>query len=619
VSGAEIVESVRPTTGFGSGVHRGLLVLVAILSAAVLVVTAGSQIYDSNLFSMSEATSILAGDRPYRDFFESGVPLAAYMSAGAQRLFGYRLISEFALQWLFIVAGVVIAFHLGIQLSRSIAATLVMTAIALVILAVTPTYHHSKLFFFPLTIWAAWAYMDHPGVRRSAILGVVTAVAFLSRHDYGIYIGFAAVVALALARVVHSASRSVASIVVDGAAYGAAVAVVVAPWAIVVQMNEGLIEYTRARAGLYQEPEGFPYASLLKLNPIRALSREPLPAPTPGVVSFLWNENVNEAARHQLEHQHGLRFLDERDALGRLKYEASNVYSLDLLKLDPYINDGAGFQWKLLNDFRTYVPGLDNALLWLQQMALLTPLLLFASGAWEIWRRRHQSDLATADGVRMVFAGVFLAVVDTALFRQPPYVVVVAPVTAALGARFLVAPSAFRRGIAIGAVVITSVSAWVFAYAKDTPLLRPSRYADSVSGAFALLLTSPPDEGHLLTRYLRECTAPGDRLLVTGSTPFNVSYYVQRPIAGGHLAWKHGWRSDPQREQESLALLRTQSVPFAVSTNDPVLIDFRRYPRIREYLLKNYAEVEGSNGNILVDTRRRPSGRYGPNGFPCFR
>jgi hypothetical protein len=106
---------------------------------------------------------------------------------------------------------------------------------------------------------------------------------------------------------------------------------------------------------------------------------------------------------------------------------------------------------------------------------------------------------------------------------------------------------------------------------------------------------------------------------VTGSTPFNVSYYAQRPIAGGHLAWKHGWRADQQHEQESLALLRQQSVPFAVSTRDPVLTDFRRYPAIREYLLKNYAEVEGSQGKILVDTRRRASGRFGPEGFPCFR
>ena len=45
-----------------------------------------------------------------------------------QLLVGYRLIGEFAMQWLFIVAGVVIAFHLGLGLSRSIPASLAMLA-----------------------------------------------------------------------------------------------------------------------------------------------------------------------------------------------------------------------------------------------------------------------------------------------------------------------------------------------------------------------------------------------------------------------------------------------------------------------------------------------------------
>src|SRR5262245_19575337 len=102
--------------------HRRVVLLVSGFTVVVLVLTARSQIFDSNLFSLSEATSILAGDRPYRDFFESGMPLTAYMSAGAQLLFGHRLIGEFLLQWILIVAGVAIAFHLGLRVSRSGAA-----------------------------------------------------------------------------------------------------------------------------------------------------------------------------------------------------------------------------------------------------------------------------------------------------------------------------------------------------------------------------------------------------------------------------------------------------------------------------------------------------------------
>jgi len=174
------------------------------------------------------------------------------------------------------------------------------------------------------------------------------------------------------------------------------------------------------------------------------------------------------------------------------------------------------------------------------------------------------------------------------------------------------------RGLAVGVLAVTTLTAAV--YARETPLLKPAEYRSSLSGAFDRLLAVQPAGGDTLFHYLHECTADGDRLLVTGSTPFDVSYYSQRPIAGGHLAWNHGWRSDPAHEQQSLALLQKQSVPFAVSTGNPVLSDFEAaYPRIYEYLKKNYVEVEGSHGALLVDVRRHPTGRHGSMGYPCFR
>ena len=68
-----------------------------------------------------------------------------------------------------------------------------------------------------------------------------------------------------------------------------------------------------------------------------------------------------------------------------------------------------------------------------------------------------------------------------------------------------------------------------------------------------------------------------------------------------------------------LELLQRQSVPFAYSTHDPVLDDLKRYPRIRAFLQMHYVELEGSRGLVLVDARRRPTGVFGPLGFPCFR
>jgi hypothetical protein len=202
-------------------------------------------------------------------------------------------------------------------------------------------------------------------------------------------------------------------------------------------------------------------------------------------------------------------------------------------------------------------------------------------------------------------------------------VVVTAPLTAAVSARFLAVHRPLRRTVTLALVLLTGVAAVV--WTQDSPIYQPSEYRRSLSRAFERLLASPPvpagSDGvvYPLLQYLRDCSRPGDRLIVTGSTPFHVSYYARRGPAGGHIFWRQGWRRDPVREQQSLQMLQRQSVPFAYSTNDPVLEDFKTYPRIREYLLEHYVELAGTGGNVLVDRRRQPTGTFEPGGFPCFR
>jgi hypothetical protein len=258
---------------------------------------------------------------------------------------------------------------------------------------------------------------------------------------------------------------------------------------------------------------------------------------------------------------------------------------------------------------------------------------------------------------RLAVGAALLAVVDWRLFREPGYATAVAPLTAALSTPLLAPPRRAvlpgariawarrlwlmaRSGIVIVLVAITATAAVVFA--RETSVFTPRRLAANLPDVFSELLASPPIDGfappdevvahtrtswnaeevdavRVLMRYIHDCTASGDRVLVTGQTPFQVGYYVERPIAGGHLLWHERWRSDPMREQESLALLQRQSVPFAYSTHDPVLEDMRAYPRIREYLLQHYGELEGSGGRLLIDKRRAPTGEFAMLGFPCFR
>jgi hypothetical protein len=441
-----------------------------------------------------------------------------------------------------------------------------MLALSVAMLAATATYHYPKLLLYPLAAWTICWYMERPGTGRAAAAGLVTAAAFLFRHDHGVYVAAAAVLGFALTRLVRPESRNLSSWWMESGVAAVTALAVLTPWLILVHTNEGLAGYVEARLQRYAvgSPYSNPYASLLVLDPVRML--------TQGTAT--------------------------------------------------------------------------DGMLWLQQMALLVPMLSMIGVAFDVLRARRRGQSPPLETYWVVVAAAFLALIDWRQFREPGYVTGVAPLTAALAARLLVAPGGAgglwkvtRGAIAIALLIVTSAA--TFRMARDTGIFTPWTLAAEVPDVFGQLFASPPIDGfappeevarfdrsnwnaeevHLvevLMRYVHDCTAPGDRVLVTGQTPFQVGYYLERPIAGGQLFWHEGWRSDPARERQSLELLQHQSVPFAYSTHDPVLDDFRRYPNIRTYLAENYLELEGSRGLVLIDRRRQPSGEFGALGFPCF-
>jgi hypothetical protein len=654
------------------GTHRprsdsapvGWLLLVAGLTALVLVLSAGNQIYDTNYDALWEATALLAGDLPYRDFYDWGVPLTGVLSALAQIVVGYRLIGEFGMQWLLIIAGQVLAFDLGFRLSRSIAASLVTFCLSLIILIATPTYSYPKMLIYPLALWLACRYLDRPNPGRSAILGLVTTIGFLFRHDHGAHVAFAAALSFALARLVRPSSRSLRSLLVEGASYSAVALATITPWLVLVQVNEGLPEYMRQRVALYKSwsANDSPFVALRTLNPVQAVAPEKPPPAAAGTISVVWSEGTGDGQRGQLERQYNLRMLGGPDASRRWRYEVANVYDTRLLTLRENMADADGINWERLQRLNSPLPTQANALMWLFQVTLLVPILLIGSVVIDVVRSRGRLESLDANTWPTFLAAATLALIDDQIFRQSSYFVATAPLTAALGARLLVwgdnrtmtgtpVPNRFahysavwmrlRAALGVATVLITVVTSVAYTGIASEGL----NIFEGVRPSFAQLLASPPIEGALpaaemprvtrevwrmwgkgsndkqavMFRYLHDCTAAGDRVLVTGSTPSQVNYLAERPFAGGHILWHHRWLSDPVHEGHSLTRLQQQSVPFAFSTTDPVLDDFKSYPRIRAYLLQHYVELEGSYGLLLIDTRRTPTGTFATLGFPCFR
>lgn len=560
---------------------RSLYVLVALLTGAVLLYTVVEQIYDTNFYVLWEATAILAGDRPYRDFYLTGWPLQTFVSVIVQWLVSYRLLGEFLVHWTFLVAGTLMGFHLALRLSRSVTASLAAILVSILALASTPTFHFPKLFFYPLAVLVAWRYLDRPSARPAAWAGAVTALAFLFRHDHGVYIGVAFAFTFVLARVAVASSRTVPAMIRDASAYAAAAALIVAPWAVVVHLGEGLPDYLRTRVewgGVWAVPPGSPFDVLGDTNPLRVVQ---------------WGN------------------------------PASGLLSR------------------------------EQGLLWLVQLTLLLPMLVLGSVGLDLLARIRRGRPMTPDTYATIVAAGLALFAAARLIREESYYAALLPLSAALGARLLAgraldAPSTAwaRRGwrlaqrtLAVGVLLITSIAAAAY---LDRDLLSRNEL-DEIRSTYRQLLSSPPIDAYqpaaearevdwaawqeassdtrqkIMIRYMYDCTRADDRLLVTGSTPYHVGYFAERRIAGGQLQWHHRWRSAPVHEEQALALIRGQSVPFAFSTHDPVLDDFKAYPRIHAYLTDHYVEIEGTGGLLLVDTRRQPTGRFGRLGFPCFR
>ena len=642
----------EPGTQYADRTPGRWLWLTAALTALVLAYTARSQIYDTNFYVLWEATALLAGDHPYRDFFEWGVPLQAVLSAAGQWLTGYRLIGEFAIQWLAIIAGAVLAFDIGYRLSRTLLPSLAGLACALALLSVTPTFHYPKLLLYPLAIRLAWGYMDHPGVRRSLGLGVLIVVAFLFRHDHGVYIGVLIALTMLVTRLLVPDRRSLPRLAREAGAGLAVVLALLAPWAALVHSNEGLPDYVRYRQELFVEfSAGSPFRALREINPWVTLAA-PDAAVTPGTISFDWRREDGkqpggaERRRREMEQRFGLRPTGQPDADARWSYRVRNVHDPALLGLMDMINNSDGIDWRLLHRLRWRLPSEAGAQRWLMQLSLLVPLLLLGWSAVAAARCWHRGEPLPIALWRMALAAVFLILIESNLFREPSYFVIVAPLTAACSTVFMASPRvtarwparavplAARTLAATAMLLLTAVP--VCAYTYGSAIYAPLELKDQVTAALRQLLASPPIDAFLtreqalassqqpvdptvILRFLYDCSRPGDRLLITGSTPYQVGYYTERPIAGGQLFWHHRWRTDPEAQRQQLALLQRQSVPFAFSTADPVFNDLANYPLVLEYMQEHYVEVPGTNRLLLVERRRTPTGTYGPSRLPCFR
>jgi hypothetical protein len=174
---------------------------------------------------------------------------------------------------------------------------------------------------------------------------------------------------------------------------------------------------------------------------------------------------------------------------------------------------------------------------------------------------------------------------------------------------------------------LSTAAAWNERLTRD--LARPSRFTGMIRTAAA----SPPDAEGIgdraqtaLVRYLRECTRPDDRILVTYFAP-EIAFFAQRGFAGGLATLFGAHWSEPRFQQRSLQSLTTHPPALVIQRSRDT--EFRQgYPLLAGYISTHYRAVgttEALAGPgpesllLLVRNDRAASGTHSASALPCFR
>ena len=682
-----------PAPGETSG-GRAVAFLRPLLASAIFATTfallfLGADFTDDHFQWIAGGRQILAyGELPVRDFFDPGYFLQHVASAGAQLVFGDTLLGEAIMACFFLALGFAVTFLLAARMSGSAAIGLVMTG--LVVDTNPRLYNYAKGFLLVLGLMLCLAYLERRSVRVIVALAFCTAIAFLFRHDYGVYIGVAAAVSL-LAAHADDGRRALRRLAI----YAATAATALVPFLLFLERSGGAVDYfmnglqwsrSAAQGGMRDQRPSFAFDLSAPLWAIR----EPPPLPS-ARVNVRWSGSVTPEQRAELEHRYrltGLQQLDEGGSGRSWRYELAdpspeNVAALvrDPRVADTHYIDRATYRVTevrsepFLTSWRRAIPlfRLDiapgilqaaNALPWWYYLCLSLPGIAIVILAVRRFRAQPTGGLSV-DAAIILATAVLCAVTHYALLRRPigerlpdvaaPTAVLAAwllsqclgrprwPVVKSTARCFSLRPSlsAVARQLvrSVGPLLLVAITWATIATVRGDGLWsgRAGILADPVVAVgrgreVAARLQASPDDVWIppgrswmqgLARYVRECTAPTEKVVVTPFVP-DFYFHAKRGFATTYVP--RGFEGTPsvREERETIARLRAAAAPIILiepSRHDMLRLEFAR---VHEYLEANYRVARESDFGgsqpyrVLVDARRGPAGTYEPLGLPCY-
>ncbi len=537
---------------------------------------------DDHFFYLIRGWQILFGDLPVRDFVDHGAPLYYYVAAAVQMALGRGTFSEVLFSSAMLGLSASLIFWLSARASGSI---LLGLAGAAFFVCLDPRfYNYPKFLTYLAAIPLLWAFADKPDERPRLWLAVVTVVAFLFRHDHGVFIAIAMAVLLLQLRHLPWTER-----LRHAAIYAVLVLVMLAPYLWFIERHGGLANYLE-QASAWADRD-----------------RDRAPVVFPGVF-----DNPDGVA-------------DETKAAtgaGRVVWVMRDNMVAWIFYTEIALPFFALFVLWMSSDGGR--PGWQHARAKLATVAVLAILL-------DAFFLRSPLEARLAD------PSVPLAILLSWLLMAVPRMLV--------GAGSL-APAAQARPLLVRGLLLTGCAAIAFilvgTLSRDfydrldsssmaerwgRPPERAVEIARQLTNEWDLRTWEDrKDRADLITlsMYVNACTAPIDRVLVQGYLP-QVLALARRAFAGGHADLRPGFFGTPGAQRLTVERLRRQSVPIMLLDTGQSLENFRSsFPLVTTYIDNRYQlagthEFDGRFGiSLFVRKDLKPAGTWGPLGWPCY-
>jgi hypothetical protein len=268
---------------------------------------------------------------------------------------------------------------------------------------------------------------------------------------------------------------------------------------------------------------------------------------------------------------------------------------------------------------------------------------------WLAWQRarggreRWVGESAAIAAIALMAVAMNVGFIRTPLAARLPDAGAPAAILGAwlIGAAFDVRATTLRRVTLTAAAVVFVLTAKAVTVVGDVPgelnragvLNRAGAMSERIDDLNDRLRKTMPRGSHMPSRnsealvpfyaYVERCTAPRDRLVMTGLSP-DVFVLANRGFAGGQMAYRPAFYASEKDQRKAIARMRSQSVPLVIVSLEEEAGFRGALPLVAAYVDAHYEPVaqipvpETRGLQLYVEKGRRSAGEDVVTGWPCF-